>query len=75
MENQAGLSPTFFNTRSIPGWATSTVIHAVVLTVLMFVPMTPRPVIEEIVVEQETINLPSETELVQDVQQPVEILP
>jgi len=64
MENPAGVPPTFFNTRSIPGWATSTILHAVILTILLFVPMNPRAPIEEIVVEQETINLPSESEIV-----------
>jgi hypothetical protein len=75
MENRAEVATPFFNARSLPGWATSTIVHAVVLTILLFVPMKPPPVIEEIVVEQETINLPTEAELVQDIQQPVEILP
>jgi hypothetical protein len=75
MESQAGVARPFFNARSIPGWATSTIAHAIVLTVLLFVPMTPPPNIEEIVVEQETINLPTETEIVQDIQQPAEIMP
>src|SRR4051812_8187598 len=75
MENPVGVAPTFFNTRNMPGWATSTIVHAVVLTILLFIPMNPSPKIEEIVVEQETINLPNESEIVQDIQQPAEIIP
>jgi len=76
MDNQAmAVTASFFNARSLPGWAVSTIVHAIALTILLFIPLKPKPLIEEIIVEQETINLPTESEMVQDIQQPAEILP
>jgi hypothetical protein len=75
MENQPTAASSILHSRGLPGWVTSTIVHAAVLAILLFVPLDPPPSFEEIVVEQDTIDLPTETQLAQDIQQPVEILP